>query len=494
MSTPLSRRTLLSTAAAVAAAPVAATADAGPAQAHGTGGHRPPNILLFTVDDMDFATPGCFGGHRDVTPALDRFARQSMSFHRAHVPLAVCQPSRSALLTGRYPHRNGAEGFGPVRDDVPILNESLRERDYLTGILGKVTHLAPIERYAWDYAIDQEGLGMGRDPAVYAAGAADVFRLAKRERRPFFMMANAHDPHRPYHGSLQERQMFTPEQLATVPPPAKVFGPGDADVPGFLPDLPDVRTEQAQYLSSSRRADQVFAAVLAELARAGLADDTIVVFISDNGTAMPFAKANAYPHSTHTPLVVRWPGKTRPGSTDRAHMVSTMDLFPLFCRAAGVRPPDGIDGRDPTSLLEGRHQTGRTRVHTVFHETSARQRFEMRATHDGRWAYVWNAWSNGTTNYRAENMQGLTWPAMTAAAATDPALAARVDFYLRRAPEELYDLGRDPYCLHNLAGKHTPPARAALRRQRDLTADWMTRTGDPLRDTYLTYQQMLDAA
>jgi N-sulfoglucosamine sulfohydrolase len=192
---------------------------------------------------------------------------------------------------------------------------------------------------------------------------------------------------------------------------------------------------------------------------------------------------------------VRWPGKTRPGVVDCRHMVSTMDLFPTFCRAAGVRPPDGIDGRDLTSLLEGRHQPDRSRVHTVFHETSQRQRFEMRATHDDQWAYVWNAWSDGTTAYLAENMQGLTWPAMTAAAATDPALAARVEFYLRRTPEELYDLTRDPDCLNNLAPaaerQASPAIGAVLRRQRDLTRSWMTQTGDPLHDTY---QHMLDAA
>jgi N-sulfoglucosamine sulfohydrolase len=486
MSAPLSRRTLLSGAAAVAAATPMSLLSATPSQA-GTRRHTLPNVLLFTMDDLAADTPGCFGGRRDVTPTLDRFARESLSFHRAHVPLAVCQPSRSALMTGRYPHRNGAEGFEPVRDDVPILIELLRGRDYLTGILGKVNHLEPVERYGWDYASDQEALGMGRDPAIYARAVADVFDLAKARRRPFFLMVNSHDPHRPFHGSAQERKSFTPEELATVPPPNKVFDADDVAVPGFLPDLPDVRTELAQYLSSARRADEVLAAVLAKLDAAGLADDTIVIFMADNGMSFPFAKANCYPQSTRTPLIIRWPGRTRPG-VDRKHVVSTMDLFPTLCRAAGANLPEGLDGRDLTPLIEGRRDSSRDRVHTVFHETSAGGRYEIRCTQDDRWAYIWNGWSDGTKRYQAENMNGLTWPAMTSASATDPAVADRVDFYLYRTPEELYDLHQDPNCLRNLIPANGEPVRpelrTVLRRQRAAMTGWMTRTGDPQHDQY----------
>src|SRR5512142_2767113 len=87
---------------------------------------RRPNILLITADDMNWDTPGCFGGSvPGITPNIDRLASQGMRFERAHVTVAVCQPSRSALMTGRYPYRNGAEGFGPIRTDVPTLQEQL---------------------------------------------------------------------------------------------------------------------------------------------------------------------------------------------------------------------------------------------------------------------------------------------------------------------------------------------------------------------------------
>src|SRR5206468_5180373 len=81
-----------------------------------------PNVLLITADDMNYDTPGFAGGKvPDVTPNLDKLASEGIYFKKAHVTVAVCQPSRSVLMTGRYPHRNGAEGFNAIRADVPTL-------------------------------------------------------------------------------------------------------------------------------------------------------------------------------------------------------------------------------------------------------------------------------------------------------------------------------------------------------------------------------------
>jgi N-sulfoglucosamine sulfohydrolase len=474
---------------AAAAVTSSATASAPAYAGQKTKHYRRPNILLFTIDDLALETLGFFGGRRGITPNIDRLASQSTVFGRAHVPLAVCQPSRSALMTGLYPHRNGAEGFGPIDDGVPVLNDILKQQDYLTGILSKVEHLQPFERFGWDLALYQEDLGQGRNPAKYAAAAKDFFERSKDEDRPFFLMANSNDPHRPFFGSKEEKTQFTPEELATTATPSAVYTADTVKVPGFLPDLPDVRTELAQYESSARRADDTIGAVLAELKEARLDDDTIVVFFSDNGMALPFSKANAYVQSTHTPLMVRWPGVARPGRVDKQHFVCTIDLFPTLALAAGGKLPDDLDGRDLTSLLEGRHQRDRDEIHTVFHETSAKQRFEMRAVSDDRWSYIWNPWSDGVITYKNESMNGLTWPAMVAAAQTDPEVAARVDMFLHRVPEELYDLRQDPDSLVNLApAPGEEPAhsvRSVLRRLRASTEEWMVEKADPLHDRYV---------
>ncbi|WP_433874893.1 sulfatase family protein [Sinomonas atrocyanea] len=441
------------------------------------------NILLITADDMDGRIPGPFGGPTGATPNLDRLAGAGTVFRRAHVPAAVCQPSRSALMTGLWPHRNGAEGFEPIDDGIGVLNDLLKDKGYLTGILGKVKHLQPVERFGWDLQADMQELGMGRNPAAYGRFAEAFLRQATSEGRPWFLMANSHDPHRPFHGSEAERSFFSDEQRELYPAPSKVFTADEVEVPGFLPDLPEVRTEYAQYLSSVRRCDDTVGALLDALDRSGAADETLVVYLSDHGMPLPFAKANCYLRSTLTPLILRWPGTVPAGEVNSQDLVSTLDLFPTFCAAAGINVPTGLDGRTLIPLLRGPGlRAWRESLVSVFHETSAKNRYEMRCVQDAHYGYIWNAWADGHTHYKAENMWGLTWSAMLEAAETDSSIKDRSDFYLTRSPEELYDLTADPDCLHNLAGN--PDLADVLAEKQAALAAWMSETGDPLLKEY----------
>jgi len=197
-----------------------------------------PNILLITADDMNWNAPGCFGGQTpDITPNIDRLASEGVRFEHAHVTIAVCQPSRSVLMTGRYPHRNGAEGFQPIDTNVPTLQERLHKAGYIQGILGKVKHLAPPEKYEWDMIEDIQDLGSGRNPELYYKYAMDFFQQAAGQKKSFFLMANSHDPHRPFHGSEQEQKKFA-KTLKDIPVPSRVYKGDEIEVPGFLPDLP----------------------------------------------------------------------------------------------------------------------------------------------------------------------------------------------------------------------------------------------------------------
>lgn len=117
----------------------------------GAGAGPRPNILLITADDLNYDSLGSYGCQvPNITPNLDRLAAEGLKFNHAHVNIAVCQPCRQSIMTGRYPHRNGAEGFDPIADDVPTLQEQLRAAGYLNGILGKEIHLRPKHRYCWD--------------------------------------------------------------------------------------------------------------------------------------------------------------------------------------------------------------------------------------------------------------------------------------------------------------------------------------------------------
>jgi N-sulfoglucosamine sulfohydrolase len=441
-----------------------------------------PNILLITADDMDAGSPSSFGGPSGITPNLDRLAGEGIRFTRAHVIAAVCQPSRSAIMTGLVPHRNGAEGFEPINDGVTLLTELLSGEGYELGILGKVGHIAPVERFGWDFIRQMEQLGLGRDPARYGSATTDF--LAQADGKPWFLMANAHDPHRPFHGSADEAAKWSEEDRSRIPAPSQTYDASQAEPPGFLPDLEGVRTEYAQYLASVRRCDDVVGAVLGALDASGQRERTLVIFLSDNGMAFPFAKANCYLRSTLTPLIMRWPGHIAAGGVDDRSLVSSLDFFPTITGILGLPNDDDLDGLPLQALLEEGADLGRDTMFTVFHETSGKRRFEMRCAQDRRFGYIWNQWAGSGRTYKAENMDGLTWGAMTTAAETSAEVAERSEFYLHRAPEELYDLTVDPYGLHNLAAD---PAHAdVLDDFRQRIADWMSEHGDPQTKTFAT--------
>ncbi len=430
------------------------------------------NVLFLTADDMNHDTPGFTGGPvSGVTPHLDQLAAEGMWFARAHVTVAVCQPSRQCLMTGRYPHHNGSTGFHPVRDEVPTLAELLRAAGYHLGILGKEIHLRPAAKFPWHFVRTEGELGRGRDPAKYYRFTKEFFQQAKEAGKPFFLMANSHDPHRPFAGSEAGGK-------PAYPSPDRSFTPEEVAVPAFLPDLPDVRKELAWYYSSARRCDQALGEVLRALKESGLEPTTLVMFVSDNGIAMPFAKSNCYLTSTRTPWLVRWPGRVRPGGVDRVHFISGIDYMPTILEAAGLPIPPDTDGRSFLPLLAGGRQTGRDQVFTCYNEAFGNKAYPMRCLQDRRFGYIYNSWADGKKIYHTEGMSGLTFKAMKQAAAEQKAIADRVEVLVHRTPEELYDFAADPGAVNNLL---TDPACAdQLKQMRAAMLLWMEQTRDPL--------------
>lgn len=442
-----------------------------------------PNVLLITADDLNYNSPGAAGGKvPGITPNIDRLAQEGIRFVHAHVNIAVCQPSRSVLMTGRYPHHNGALGFGPIAADVVTLQELLKQAGYRNGIIGKVTHLAPAAKFCWDACIhtqDEDG-GYGRDPQVYYRHTKQFIEESVKAGEPFFLMANSHDPHRPFAGSEQELKKF-----GRHTPVTRRISPEEVDIPGFLPDLPEVRKEVAEYYTSVHRCDRTVGEILRALRESGQEDNTLVMFLSDNGMAFPFAKTNCYLTSTRTPWIARWPNRIAPGTVDDGHFISGIDFMPTVLQAADLPKQAGVDGRSFLDLLLGRTQAHRTGVFTVFNQTSGKRDYPMRCVQNKRFGYIYNDWSDQEYVFRNESQNGLTFNAMQCAAEHDEEIAARVRLFQYRVKEELYDFANDPDALVNLI--HRPEYGDIAKDLRLQLLYVMSSTHDPIADSYRAY-------
>jgi N-sulfoglucosamine sulfohydrolase len=438
-----------------------------------------------TADDLAYNSVGAFGCKvENITPNIDQLAAQGMKFMHAHVNTAVCQPCRQSLMTGRFPHNNGAEGFEPIDKDVPTLPEQLRGLGYVNGILGKEIHHQPVERFCWDFIPFKTEpdktwrRGHSRHPGLFYKYAAKFFEMAKTQKRPFFLLANSHDPHRPFIGSPGDARAWGDTKL----PVSRQFASNEVDMLGFLPDIPDVRKEVAQYYGNVYRCDENIGAVLRALKESGMEENTLVIFLSDHGAAFPFSKAQCYLNSTKTPFIVKWPGKVRPGSADEAHFVTGIDLMPTIMEAVGLPLIDGLEGRSFLPLLMGEDQADREYAYTSFYQIYARVRYTMRCVQNEEFGYIYNFWSDHRQTIRGDATGGLTWRAMIEAAEADPEIAKRVELYKYRVPEEFYNLKEDPDGLRNLA--NDPAYAEQLNHFRQKMLNMMKKYDDPAYEAY----------
>jgi N-sulfoglucosamine sulfohydrolase len=412
----------------------------------------------------------------NITPNLDSLASQGILFKRAFVTASVCQTSREVLMTGRYPHNNGGVGFIPINDDVPTLQESLDKAGYFKGIFAKVAHLAPIEKFHWNVIVEPAKLISGRDPEKFYSCSTDFFAQAKAAGKPFFLMANSQDPHRPFAGSDAENNARRANQK--FPSVSRTIQPSEVEIPGFLPDLPNIRKEVAEYYTSVHRCDETVGKILQALKESGLEDNTLVMFLSDNGMSFPFSKTNVYRSSHQTPWIVRYPNVTKAGQVDETHFISGIDFMPTILEAAGLPTVEKMDGNSFLPLLKGEKQPSRNYVYTTFYQTSGKMDFPMRAIRTEQYGYLFSPWSDGELIFKNESQSGLTFNAMQKAASDDKYIADRVELFLKRVNDELYDYKNDPSALNNLVNDER------LKEERDklrqLMLKVMREANDPL--------------
>lgn len=422
-----------------------------------------PNILFLLSDDHSYPYLGCYGNPDVQTPNLDRFASEGMRFDRMFVSCPQCVPSRAALMTGQSPVAVRMVRFtSPLPTGVPALPDQLRSQaGYFTGVGGRSYHLdgpatggqraAPV----LGEVMDRHNLRTFKDRVDYmekGGGMKDfgdklaAFLDAAPKDKPWFFWLGFSDPH----------HVWTTQGKRGALDPAKIT------LPPHLPDLPGVREDLARYLAEIEHLDDDVQSVLDMLKARGLEQNTLVVFMGDNGMAMPHGKGALHDPGINVPLLIRWPGVVKPGGVTRA-LVSGEDFAPTMLEAAGVQPPKVMSGVSYVKLLRGEPFEARK---YVFAERGPHggdggmkpdilaSAFDLaRCARSDRFKLIYNCTPHGAVA-PIDSQKDPGWQAMVKANA-DGQLAnefVRAYFTTPRQTFELYDLDADPGELHNLAG------------------------------------------
>lgn len=431
-----------------------------------------PNVLLITADDMNWDSVGVYGCPVEgTTPHIDKLASEGILFDYAYVQIAVCTPSRQVMLSGSHSHQTMTRCFTEIERVGPTLPDVLKKHGY---------HIANINKkqgcYEWDTAIDEKDSGFGRDIPFHYQAVGDI--IEKAQNKPWFIMANFNDPHRPFHDSQAEKKhdKIKKDRVST---PSRVYNTEEITVPGFLPDLPDVRMEMAQYYSSVRRCDDGVGAILMALDESGQSKNTIVMFLSDHGISIPFAKLNCYQTSLRVPMVVRYPGRVKAGLRDKINMVSAVDIAPTILELAGLDLPKTMSGRSFVPLLKQQPQDERDYVVGYYYRNLRQIKMYPEFTiHMRDWVYIYNPWVDGTTEvHNSDYTNSPSILAMWKAAETSASIKKRSDFHKYRIIEELYNVRQDPHSYINLA--NDPEFGERLSSMRKLLLGWMEETDHP---------------
>lgn len=464
------RRRFLTTGMAAAGAMLAGDAWAATPRFQGKG----RNVLLIVADDHGYDL-SCVGT-AVRTPALDRLAGEGTLFTEGYASVSSCSSSRATLYTGLYSHTNGMYGLAhdvhnfSLLEDVKTLPWMLKQHGYATALVGKL-HVKPEAQLDYDAWLLPERAG-NRDVAAMGHAAGQWMRA--QGGKPFFLTMAYSDPHRAGDPSQFGNTRDWPEVSR------QRYRPDEVTLPPHLPDLPGVREDLAQYYEAVSRMDSGVDILLRELAASGHADDTLVIYLSDNGRPFPGAKDNLYREGIHLPLIVRAPGASRRGLHNRA-MVSWIDITPTILDWAGVAPPAGyrylpLPGRSLLPILEQDNPTGWDEVFAThsFHEID--QYYPTRSLRTRRYSYFLNLQPSLRVPIASDVALSPSWKAITG---TPGARLGRrtLDAFEHRPAEELYDLAADPDEVVNLAGEAAHAGTLdALRQQ---LAHWRTATRDP---------------
>ena len=431
------------------------------------GAAEKPNFLLIIADDLCWRDLGCTGNKDVSTPNIDALAKSGVSLRGMFTPAPTCSPTRHALYTGLYSVRSGAyPNHTMVYPGTKSVFHYLKERGYDVALYAK-EHVNPKASFPYEHVAPAGG-GI-KNAADYIKGHAS---------KPWMLVVASHEPHGPWNKG-----------------PKGKYDPARLTVPPYLHDNRTTREALAAYYAEITDLDGQVGAVLKALDDSKQAENTLVLFISEQGSSFPYGgKWSLYDNGIRVAAFARWPGKIKPGSSSDA-LMQYVDVAPTFVALAGGDPAKidtgckdasgntGFDGRDFSAVLLGKADGPRDYVyahHTTVGINGYKEPYPIRAVRDARYKLIRNLAPENTYEIGGIH-KGPIVESWKQDAKNDPKLAARVEWLYRRPAEELYDLRADEYETRNLAGD-PKLAEVKARLGKELDA-WMKQQGDKGMET-----------
>ncbi|XP_014203621.1 N-sulphoglucosamine sulphohydrolase [Copidosoma floridanum] len=459
----------------------------------------PKNALLILADDAGLEMRS-YLNKVCQTPELDGLAKRGLIFNNAYTSVSSCSPSRASLLSGQPSHQNGMYGlhhgihhfdsFG----DIQTLPKILKRKNIRTGIIGK-KHVGPKKAYPFDFSYTEENesiLQVGRNITRIKLLVREF--LAQNKSQPFFLYVAFHDPHRcghsnPEYGSFCEKFGNGQPGMGKIPDWSPIYYQWEqVKLPYHVQDTEAARRDIAAQYTTMSRLDQGVGLIMKELEMAGVKDDTLVIYTSDNGIPYPSGRTNLYDPGMIEPMILSSPKHKQRHNQATYSMTSLLDIAPTLIDWFGVTGDKKVKkylstltGKSLLPLLEkepAENSSDAVFASQTHHEVT--MYYPMRAIRTKRYKLIHNL------NYkmpfpidqdfyisptfqdllnRTRNNKPLNW------------YKTNLKNYYYRPEWELYDLKYDPEELTNIVERKD--SKPVLKELKEKLRDWQKRTKDP---------------
>jgi len=413
-----------------------------------------PNLVLFIADDCSYYDLGVYGSVDSKTPVIDKFATEGIRFTKGYQAAPMCSPTRHNLYTGLWPVKTGAYPNHTMANKGTLsIIQHLKPAGYQVALIGK-SHIQPESVFPWDlYA------PLTKSNDIDFAAVDSFMNVCTTNHQPFCLFVTSNQPHTPWNKG--NPKLFNPEKIK---------------LPPFYVDTKFTREQFCKYLAEVNFMDSEFGKVLADIDRYKIQDKTVVVYLSEQGNSLPFAKWTCYDVGVHSAYMVRWPGKIKPGTVSDA-IVEYVDIVPTFLELAGTKPLGPLDGKSIVPLITGKvseHKQYTYSLQTTRGIIKGSEYYGIRSVADKKYRYILNLTPEMTFQNAATN--DAIFREWLKLSETDPKAKDITSRYQHRPAIELYDLETDQYCVKNIAG--LPENKAIVERMDKALKEWMASCGD----------------
>ncbi len=397
-----------------------------------------PNILVFIADDLGMDL-GCYENKGIKTPNIDKLAQSGMTFANAFHTSPQSSPSRTSMLSGQFAHTIGTEDLHTgINDTTKLLPYYLKEAGYYTGIILK-THIGENGEKQFDYCDNSAGeyYNKGTYTIEKMIKSCNTF-IDKKGDKPFFLWCAFIDPHRPY----------TNDPIPANRAP-EVTNLKDVIVPPYMIDNDETRRDLAHYYDEVVRLDSHVGKILADLEKRKLLENTLIIFLSDNGYPMPRGKGSLYDSGIRTPFIFSWKNNVLP-NVKYDGLTSTIDLAPTLLEVAGAKVPSHMYGRSLKPVFNNVSVPGHDYVFSErnWHGTDDHIRCLRTIKHK----FIINSYPELSFGNIGDMSESGAYYSLLRARKSNTLKPEQQQVFVCPRPEvEVYDIEKDPYELNNLA-------------------------------------------